>query len=167
VKGVLVVKEKIDPEDVVQHLSPAWQTKADYLVHGRIEEGINKKWEQLWAKDLKNGKYEICCIPFCIYDLALGDHVEINNKNTLGNVIKRSGNWTIRAWFGEISDDQQDEEKTAVINKVRNQLGCLVEWQSARMLAINVASNETAKDVVQYLKEKQDHGDMVYETGWS
>jgi hypothetical protein len=32
--------------------------------------------EQLWARQVGDRRFEICCIPFFVYDMALGDVVE-------------------------------------------------------------------------------------------
>lgn len=164
-----MVKQMINENDVTQHLSPAWQKKANYLIHASIEEeGLPKKWEQLWVNKLEDGYYQICCIPFAIiYDLALGDIVEIDSDNIFTKVIKQSGNWTIRVWFGDVKEEFRESEKVDAIDKVRNQLGCLVEWHSTNTLAINAESVQVAKDIVNYFKERQLQTGLVYETGWS
>jgi hypothetical protein len=67
----------INDSEVIQHLSPVWQYKANSLIHVHIDDDLPKKFDQLWVNQLEDGCYQICCIPFAIYDLSLCDHVEI------------------------------------------------------------------------------------------
>ena len=149
----------INAASVVQHLNPVRRKKADYILRARLPDDnpgdSPKKWEQLWAKKLKDGTYEICCTPFSIYDLALGDRVKANDANILTEVVERSGNWTVRVWFGEVDAGR------------RKEMGCLMEWYSEYLLAINADSDKTAKDIVEHLKEKAITDNLEYETGWT
>ena len=58
--------------------------------------------------------FEICCIPFFVYDLALGDLVETNADYSVTLRHAPSGRFVFRVWFGdsfhsqeEIADDLQ------------------------------------------------------------
>lgn len=47
----------------------------------------------------------MCCIPFALYDVALGDVVrarpEDTRKYVVKEVVKSSGRYVFRVWFGE------------------------------------------------------------------
>jgi hypothetical protein len=40
--------------------------------------GTKVTTEQLWARQVGDRHFELCCIPYFVYDLALGDVVEID-----------------------------------------------------------------------------------------
>ncbi len=61
---------------VVVHDTPAWRDRADFIIAAQLREADQpKRWEQLWAGQLGDAEFEVCCIPFFVYDLALGDVV--------------------------------------------------------------------------------------------
>ena len=39
-----------------------------------MKDGKNE-WEQLWGKEVGPQRCIVCCIPFFVYDVALGDEV--------------------------------------------------------------------------------------------
>ena len=47
--------------------------------------------EQLWARRVDDEHHEICCIPFFVYDLALGDTVEVDADHLVTRVVEPSG----------------------------------------------------------------------------
>ncbi len=46
-------------------------------------------------------EFTICCIPFFVYDIALGDTVGTDDSSTVRKVVKRSGRHVARVWFGD------------------------------------------------------------------
>ncbi len=156
----------VNSESVVQHLSPVWRTKSDYILQARLPEDSHKKWEQLWTHKHDDGSYEICCIPFAVYDLALGDRVKADDANILTEVVQRSGNWTVGVWFGEVDLARRKELELSMIYKIIKEMGCLMEWYSEYLLAINADTDQATNDIVEFLKEKEIPDSLVYETGW-
>ena len=63
------------------------------------KEGGNE-WEQLWWQQVAPKRFVLCCIPFFVYDLSLGDEVKTDEDNVLLTVLKRSGQVSFRVWFG-------------------------------------------------------------------
>ncbi len=54
------------------HTHPAWQEKANFIIQAEVEHGgANQIREQLWVRQLSDTRFEVCCIPFFIFDLAL------------------------------------------------------------------------------------------------
>lgn len=72
-----------------------------------------------------------------------------------------SGRYVFRAWFGYTSypPERIAEELTA--------LGSLVEWSSRTLLAIDAVDAEHAQRLVDFLAEREQTGQLVYETGRS
>ena len=149
--------------DFVVHSSPARRERANFIIRADIrEQGSPRSLEQLWARQLDDTRFELCCIPFFVYDLALGDEVETDaERYVIKRVVKRSGGYTFRAWFGDSDDiDARDE----VIAALRG-LGLELEWYSENLLAIGAADEQWAQEVADLLLEQEQLGHLTYETG--
>jgi hypothetical protein len=93
-------------KDVV-HSDPVWRERADFIIGAPLhEEG---RAEQLWARRLDEPLlFEICCIPFFLYDVALGDVVQTDASSELARVVEPSGRFVFRAWFGDPFHPRQE-----------------------------------------------------------
>ena len=111
------------------HQDPAWWDRSNFIIAAPVSDGGDIKTEQLWARKDDKGGFEVCCIPFFAYDLALGDVVEADAEYLVRRVIRPSGRFVFRVWFGESfqpRDEVADELKA---------LGSLIEWSSRNLLA--------------------------------
>ena len=156
----------VTDHDFVVHLSPSRRDRADFIIHANIEEvGLAKRYEQLWVRRLAENCFEICCIPFFVYDLALGDEVETASQGdrdyVLTRVVKPSGGYTFRAWFGDSTHPSVREE---VVGAARD-LGCELEWSSENLLAIDASDDQQAQKVADILHRREALGHLKYETG--
>lgn len=154
------------PENIAVHLNPVWGDRADFIVMARLEDDVLEgRFEQLWARQLDENRFEICCIPFFVRDLDLGDHVETTLEGgetyVVQRVVWKSGHYTFRAWFGDANDPGSPKE---VMNRMK-ELGCLCEWYSKNLLGIDAASEELAQATADYLAEQEGLGRLAYETG--
>src|SRR6266487_3803765 len=128
--------------NIFVHANPVWRERANFIIGAKCsqEGSSSQQWEQLWARQTAHNRFEICCIPFFVYNLALGDEVETepeSGKNyVVQRVIRSSGHWTFRAWFKDTSDPAARSEVPAEIER----LDCLVEWFSANLLGIDAPS---------------------------
>jgi hypothetical protein len=156
---------------IAVHSNPVWRDRANFLIRARLQPkggengSSSQEWEQLWCRQETQDRFEICCIPFFIYDLALGDVVETGLEGEARYVIQRilirSGRFCFRVWFGGSRDkDIRDE----VIQRA-SQLSCLLEWSSTHLLAIDAASEHQAQALANYLLQHHQKGSLVYETG--
>lgn len=149
-------------QDFVVHLSPVWRDRADFIIRADIEEeGLPRRFEQLWARQLGERRFEVCCIPFFVYDLALGDEVEADSQYVIQRVVRPSGRYTFRAWFGNSSHAGARDE---VIDALRD-LNSGLEWYSENLLAIDAIDDAHAQDVANLLHQRQTLGHLTYETG--
>jgi Domain of unknown function (DUF4265) len=94
------------PQEFVVHEQPVWRARANFLIHAELpQQYCPKRFEQLWARHLGDDMFEVCCIPFFIYDLALGDVVATSAKSgrkyVIDKVVTPSGRYVFRAWFGQ------------------------------------------------------------------
>jgi hypothetical protein len=146
------------------HLEPAWRDRADFIVMAELpEEG---RLEQLWARQVSEHSFEICCIPFFVYDLALGDVVDTaprsGRRYVLSEVIARSGRYVFRVHF-DLSMSGSRER----VERDLKALGALTEWSSLSLLAVDVAEEDHAQRIAHFLLGEEKNGRLVYETGKS
>ena len=152
--------------EFVVHGDPVWRERANFIIHAELpEKDRPKRFEQLWARQLDDNRFEVCCIPFFVFNLALGDVVVTSPKGGLKYVVEEvvepSGRYVFRVWFGN-SLQPPDE----VANELRA-LGSLIEWSSRNLLAVDTADSARAQQVADFLIEREKAGLLVYETGRS
>lgn len=98
--------------------------------------------------------------------MHLGDQVETDEYAVIRDVILPSGHFTFRVWFGdERPEDELKESRDHVLRRVSEQLGCLVEWYSEHLLAIDAPDEDKAQQVANFLFELQNARKLQYETG--
>src|SRR5262245_53635369 len=97
----------------IVHATPALRERGDttlpiHLGHGHPP--ASGRFEVLWCRKLADSRYELCCVPFFVYSLALGDVIEVEARDgeqggyDITRVIERSGHATLRAWFGRVQE---------------------------------------------------------------
>jgi len=98
-----------------------------------VKDGMPGRGEQLWAKQIATGLFQICCIPFFTYGIALGDTVEADSENIIRKVRERSGHKNLRVAI--------TSEEAIVHNDLHawaEKTGLLYEWFEAKYLAIDL-----------------------------
>jgi Domain of unknown function (DUF4265) len=152
------------PSEFVLHEQPVWRDRSDFIINAELpEKDQPQRFEQLFARQLDDDRFEVCCIPFFVYNIALGDIVYTapkgNRKYVVAGVAEPSGRYVFRVWFGD-SFIPRDE----ISDKIEA-LGSLVEWSSRNLLAVDAANAERAQRVANFLTEREDAGQLLYETG--
>jgi hypothetical protein len=141
------------------HLAPVWRDRANFVIGAPLPEP--GRAEQLWTRQVGDQRFEICCIPFFLFDVALGDIVETDAGYDLVRVVEPSGRFVFRVWFGGSFHPRE-----AVAEEL-SELGALLEWSSANLLAVDAADADHAQVIADYLAEQQRAGRLMYETGRS
>jgi hypothetical protein len=145
-----------------RHNAPVWRNRANFVIAADIASSPEKReWEQLWARKISDARFEICCIPFFAYDLALGDEVETDGDHVLRRVVKPSGHSTFRVWFGQSTDP---DDRTRVMEIVQRE-SFEHEWSSENLLAIDAPTQEAAQALADALAALQQEGRVTFETG--
>lgn len=139
------------------HAEPVWRERSNFIIGAELEDGSGT--EQLWARQVGDYRFEICCIPFFLYDLALGDVVETDVDYSMTRVVESSGRLVFRVWFGD-SFQPRDE-----VSEALSAMGALIEWSSANLLAVDAVDQEAGQRIADYLMERERAGAFVYETG--
>jgi hypothetical protein len=153
----------MDADAVAQHEKPVWRERADFIIGAPLDEA--GKWEQLWARQLAPNRFELCCIPFMTYGLALGDVVETETQNgheqLVSRVVEPSGRFAMRVWFLETTVADEVAERLAA-------MGCLLEWRShsSQLLAVDVSDEAATHAVAEMLRPYENEGLLNFETGW-
>lgn len=155
-------------EKIATHDFPAWREKADFIIASRLGEelGIDDffEWEQLWARKVDSHSFELCCIPFFAYGMALGDVVEtkrLESRNYVVNkVIRHSGRKTFRVFFQSLV--RWSETIDEIIS-----LGCTVEvrWEQSKLVAVDAASLTDFNLLTAYLAQLEKQNEITWENG--
>jgi hypothetical protein len=144
------------------HSDPVWRDRADFIIAAAVdptETGVIS--EQLWARRIEDYRFEICCIPFFMYDLTLGDVVETTPEFLVERVSDRSGRYVFRVFFGETPFPR------VAITSALASLGALMEWSSPNLLAVDAPDETRAQSIADFLQQQEDQRILVYETGKS
>ena len=149
---------------VAVHRDPVWRERSDFIIAVEIEPGdTGKDTEQLWARKIDESHFELCCIPFFTYHLALGDVVRTepigDRLYMVAEVTQPSGRFVFRVWFGGTTEPRQD-----ILNKLES-LGGLLEWSSNNLLAVDASDTDHAQLIADYLRACSAEDKLVYEPG--
>lgn len=144
------------------HQSPVWRDRANFVfaAHLGTKDGKNE-WEQLWGQKTAPQRFVVCCIPFFVQDIALGDEIETDADFVLQQVIQRSDQVTFRVWFGA-QDATTRQELAQEIEAMKP----LMEWSSENLLALSAPEAEVQR-FADYLHSREQQGLLQYETGRS
>ena len=143
-----------------QHELPVWRDRANYICNadpGRADFPLSR--EQLWAKKLGDGRFEICCIPYLLFDVGLGDVITLDENGMLSEVVERSGRYVFRILL-----TGKEISRRTLFDDIA-ELGGLQEWHDADFGAIDSANRNSAAKVAQYLWDRSERGELDYETG--
>lgn len=149
-------------EHVAVHSDPIWRDRSNFVfaAHQGTKDGKNE-WEQLWGQEVAPQRCIVCCIPFFVRDVALGDEVEIDANFVLQRVVRPSGQVTFRVWFG----GQEATTRQDLVQDIEA-MKPLMEWSSENLLALSVPEAE-AQRMADYLQLRENEGLLQYETGRS
>jgi hypothetical protein len=152
--------------DLVLHREPVWRNRANSVVCAALsEKDLPRRFEQLFAKRIAEDLFEVCCIPFLVFDIALGDVVATapmgDVDHVVTNVVESSGRYVFRVRFNEASRPRGE------IAEELRALGSLIEWSSRNLLALDAIDQEHAQRVVDFLTERERTGQLTYDTGQS
>jgi hypothetical protein len=166
VASVVVGSAVSDAKEFVVHQEPVWRDRSNFIINAELQKkDLPRRFEQLFARRVGEDRFEVCCIPFFLYDIALGDIVTTvpkeGRKFVVDKVVEPSGRYVFRVWFGE-SFQPRDEFAQAL-----RSLGSIVEWSSRNLLAVDAVDGEQAQLVADFLAKSEQAGRLVYETGRS
>jgi len=148
--------------NVATHDTPAKLQCADHLVRIDLEDhGMPGRFEQLWARKLDGRNFEICCVPFFAYDIALGDIVETDNEFTVRRVVDKSGHKVIRV---AVVNEGAAQKLHPILHEWVESTRLLYEWHGAGYLAIDVPEERAQSIDIRLLSDLAKRGEVYFET---
>lgn len=152
--------------EIATHNQPAHRADANFLIFADLSrDGMPGRWEQLWAHQLGEYEFRLCCIPFFAYGLALGDRVVTSPANgkryVIQSVATKSGHVAYRIWFGhaENADELRD-----LVEQYLGSKGWPFEWSSDNLLAVDISSGQEEADLRSFVSRYADSG-ITFESG--
>lgn len=141
------------------HTDPVWRERSNFILNARLpERDAPRKFEQLFTRRVADGRFQLCCIPFALYNVALDDVVTTDDDHVLTRVVE-SGRYVFRVWLGRSSYPRDQ------LGRELEELGSLLEWSSPNLLAVDAVDLGHAQTVAGFLAEHKRNGDFIYETG--
>jgi uncharacterized protein DUF4265 len=125
--------------DIAIHDAPVWREQANFLIFADLSDGdLHGRWEQLWARQLGDDEFVLCCIPYFTYGMALGDHVRTGptkgRKYVVSAITACSGHRVVRCWLKDATLKGRER-----LESVLGAGNLLHEWSSTNLVAIDVA----------------------------
>lgn len=151
---------KITMDNIAWHYSPVHAS--DFFIRVDLSDfGMVGRYEQLWAKKETDKKFQICCVPFFTYGIALGDTVETDDDFTFKRTIAKGGHKTLR--FAVANKNNQSHLHSVLHEWVVNS-GLLYEWYSEGYLAVDLPPNAEDRVNISTLQELDRNGEIWMET---
>jgi hypothetical protein len=149
------------PEDIVMHFYPVWQERADMLLFATLEPERHAL-ELLWGRQLEGHEFEICCIPFYVSGLALGDVVATEpgdeQPNRIHRVVKPSGHVT---FYIRLDSSATPDVQERIVSELAEQ-SCWLEWVGPQLLAVSAPMQAQAQSAMQLLSQERERGHVSY-----
>jgi hypothetical protein len=153
----------IDGVTYVSHEDPVWRDGESYIAMVDLAPfDLAGMREQIWLREVDGGGYQLCCIPFYIYGLALGDVVTKDPEDTIDHVVSRSGRRVLRVLF---SEPRPTQDSRAALRSAITSAGLLSEWNDDRHVAIDVPDMSAMQPVFDSVYMEIDNGTAFWEWG--
>ncbi|MFF2821397.1 DUF4265 domain-containing protein [Kitasatospora cineracea] len=154
----------IDGVTYVSHEDPAWRGEKNYMAMVDLAPfDLGGMLEQLWLRELEEGiGYEVCCIPFYTYGLALGDVVAKSESDTVDRLISKSRRRALRVFFAE---PRPSADSRSALRSAVESAALLSEWNGDRHVAIDVPDISAMQSVFDSVQGEIRNGTAFWE--WS
>jgi hypothetical protein len=123
---------------IATHANPVRRPVPSFMLRASLDdiEG-DGSYEQLWTKRLGEDRFEVCCIPFFAYDLALGDVVRADAETgyVIRSVDQRSGNGVVRV---AVKSRDDVEAVHLRLHDLLGKLEYLHEWFAPGYVAVSL-----------------------------
>lgn len=148
----------------VTHQEPVWRDRTNYIIQVDLEpHGMSQgTLEQIWARTDDNERFEVCCLPFFTYGIALGDTVMWNDSDRTAEVVTSSGRRLVRSVFADREDAHASHE---AFHGSLVATGALIEFSGSGFAAIDIDSDERLAAVMSVLDPLNEAGRLSWEWG--
>ena len=146
------------------HADPVWRHRSNWIVQVDLTPyGFDADtFEQLWVRTDDESSFEVCCIPFFTYGIALGDLIELDRDSRVASVVHRSGRKVIRVAFGGRAEAAIRHEQ---LHGLLVTSGALHEFSSSGYVSVDLQDQRQADAVVSALQPLVDAGAIMWEWG--
>ncbi|UKA62759.1 DUF4265 domain-containing protein [Arthrobacter sp. FW306-04-A] len=138
---------------IATHPTPVRRAVPSFMLRAVVDDvGGGDSFEQLWTERVGDDRFELSCIPFFAYDMALGDVVraEAATGYVIQSVVQRSGNGVVRVAV------KRPEDVDAVHLRLHDLLGrleYLCEWFAPGYVAISLEPGRSHEEFFTGLAE--------------
>lgn len=147
--------------EFVTHRCPIWKDQADCCAHVRQTDMYGTTYEEaLASRSVHDNLVQICSIPFCTYNINLGDVVEIGESRQVFRVVERSKFRTYRVF-----DNTDEVSPTSELWTCLVTLQCLVEQFTSRCVGVAVERGDDLARLQLFLRALQADGEVEWEHG--
>ncbi|MFV2104910.1 DUF4265 domain-containing protein [Micromonospora sp. LOL_024] len=95
--------------------------------------------EQIWLVPSVGGTYEVACIPFRVYGLALKDVVELDHAGKVIIGVRESGGHRVfRVFLSPSLPDEKFQPTRSSLIRAADEAHLKAEWSGERHLAVDV-----------------------------
>jgi Domain of unknown function (DUF4265) len=153
----------VDESKIASHDEPAARGRANYVVRlGLTADGMPGHYEQVWTRTDDGQKHEVCCIPFFVYGLSLGDVIRTIAPDGAYRVESKGGHRTIRVAFPDEADAHTRHED---LHGALARIGVLTEFRGhARgYCAVDIVDQVQADAVTAVLGPLGEAGTVMWE----
>jgi hypothetical protein len=148
----------------IVHDDPVGRSASNFIARVDLASfGMDGQVEQLWLKAASNGTYELACIPFFTYGLALGDTVQLTGNNYVGQPVRASGHRALRMMFVPELPAEDRQQAADRIRAEISQAGLLSEWSGERYVAVDVPPNTEPSSLFAVMESAVNAGDAFWE----
>jgi hypothetical protein len=127
------------PNTIYAHPYPAWREHINGSIWLRLDDGDSTlfDYEQIWVHRFGDSLAQVCCIPFVVTELCLGDIV-LESEGEV-RLVKKSGNKTLWVWTEADVSEVMVESVQRLFHA-----GYEYEWVNSRGLVVSAPSLERA-----------------------
>ncbi|MFC9425785.1 DUF4265 domain-containing protein [Streptomyces sp. NPDC056987] len=149
----------------IVHNDPAGRSTNNYIARADLAPfGMDGQVEQLWLKSANDdGSYEVACIPFFTYGLALGDTVLLTDDDYVSEVVETAGHRTLRLLF---IPDLSTADLQQAADRIKAELlaaGLLSEWSGERFIAVDIPTGVDVSGLIAVMEDVVNKGQAFWE----
>ncbi|MFD6328406.1 DUF4265 domain-containing protein [Streptomyces niveus] len=124
----------------ITHDDPVWRPAENGYVAlvDLAPFGFEGEQEQVWLRGVGEGEFEVCCVPFRIYGMSLGDKVELSDGRFVSGVVARKGRKVFRVFFADPRPATATLDSRGPLRAAVLAGGFLSEWSGDRHVAIDI-----------------------------
>ncbi|WP_181562567.1 DUF4265 domain-containing protein [Micromonospora noduli] len=126
--------------------------------------GFPDLFEQVWLRKRDDALFELCCIPFRVYGLALRDTVRATPNGVLvSEIVRPSGNRALRVLLGQGRGRADVGQAGLRIEAVTRAAGLLYEWSGDRHIAVDVPPDANVDDLLRVIIDEEKGAGVKWE----